>query len=101
MDLRTENDGACFTAYLSGQLKYQDSGPFRVLVEDISASKAKSCVFDMSALTAVDSAGLGMLVIASDASKKNGWSLTLSGATGQVRKLLELSRFDQLMTIAD
>ncbi|WP_417671640.1 STAS domain-containing protein [Roseibium sp.] len=101
MDLRTECDGAQYTAHLSGQLKYADNGAFRTLVEEMNASKAKRCIFNMSRLTAIDSAGLGMLVIASDAGKKNGWSLTLQGASGQVRKILELSRFDQLMNIAD
>lgn len=101
MELKTECDGAQYTAHISGQLKYSDNVAFRTLVEDMTASKATRCIFDVQGLTAIDSAGLGMLVIASDASKKHGWSLTLAGAQGQVRKVLELSRFDQLMTIAD
>ncbi len=101
MDLKTECEGDRYTAHISGQLKYIDNASFRTLVEDMLASKAKQCVFDVSGLTAIDSAGLGMLVIASDVGKKSGWSLTLTGAQGQVRKVLELSRFDQLMTIAD
>ncbi|WP_417688304.1 STAS domain-containing protein [Roseibium sp.] len=101
MDLRTECDAAQYTAHLSGQLKYADNGAFRTLVDEMNASNLKRCVFNLAGLTAIDSAGLGMLVIASDAGKKHGWSLTLTGASGQVRKVLELSRFDQLMTIAD
>ncbi|MEP4032218.1 MULTISPECIES: STAS domain-containing protein [Stappiaceae] len=101
MNLRTECNGTQYTAYLSGQLQYQDNGAFRTLVDDMVDAKVKNCVLELSDLTSIDSAGLGMLVIASDAGKQNGWSLTLSGAKGQVRKILDLSRFDQLMTITD
>lgn len=101
MDLRTEFDGAQYTAHMSGQLKYSDNGAFRTMVDDMMSSNAARCVLDIAGLTAIDSAGLGMLVIASDAAKKNGRALTLTGANGQVRRLLELSRFDQLMTISD
>ncbi|MBS8262350.1 anti-sigma factor antagonist [Roseibium polysiphoniae] len=101
MNLRTECNGTQYTAFISGQLQYQDNGAFRTLVDDMTEANVKNCVFELSDLTSIDSAGLGMLVIASDAGKQNGWSLTLSGAKGQVRKILELSRFDQLMTITD
>ncbi|MBO0346543.1 STAS domain-containing protein [Roseibium limicola] len=99
MDLTTEHQGNQFTAFLSGQLKYQDNTEFRRLIEEINAAKVRNCVFDLSQLTAIDSAGLGMLVIASDNSETHGWEIVLRGVKGQVRKVLDLSRFDKLMTV--
>ena len=99
MDLRTEKNGNQFTAYLSGQLKYQDNGTFRELINQINAANVNQCVFDLSHLTSIDSAGLGMLVIASDNSESNGWKIEVRGVKGQVRKILDLSRFDKIMTV--
>ncbi|MFD1697272.1 STAS domain-containing protein [Roseibium aestuarii] len=99
MELRTEQSGDQFTAWLSGQLKYQDNGAFRQLIEQINAAQVRNCVFDLSELSSIDSAGLGMLVIASDNSENHGWKIEVRNVRGQVRKILDLSRFDKIMTV--
>jgi HptB-dependent secretion and biofilm anti anti-sigma factor len=47
----------------------------------------------------VDSAGLGMFIIAAETAKKAGLSLTLRSPSGHVRKLIELSKMDKLLSI--
>lgn len=99
MDLSTEKTDGTFTAHLSGQLKYQDNAVFRKLIEEVNESGAKQCVLDMRGLTSIDSAGLGMLVIACDNADSHGWKIALHGVKGQVRKILDLSRFDKIMPV--
>jgi anti-anti-sigma factor len=101
MDIQTTSSGDEFIATLSGRLMFSDNPAFRILLDGAQASGAKRCIFDVSALNSVDSAGLGMFVIAADTAKKHGWSLVLRGPGGQVKQLLTLARFDKLLTIQD
>jgi anti-anti-sigma factor len=101
MQVETSSMGDAFVAHLSGKMAFSDNVTFRSLVEKINGSGAKRCTFELAGLQSVDSAGLGMFVIALEAAKKNGWSLTLRKPSGQVKQLLALARFDKLLTIAD
>jgi anti-anti-sigma factor len=56
-------------------------------------------VIDLSKLEFIDSAGLGMLLIARDEAKKAGRNLTLRGPQGQVKRTFSATKFDTLLTI--
>ena len=88
-----------FEARLKDRMTFSDHAPFRALLEDITNAKAKKCVFDLSGLTSIDSAALGMFAIALDQGKKHGWTVALRSPQGQVRSLLELAKFDKLLAI--
>jgi len=90
---------SAFEVKLKDRMTFSDHAPFRALLDDVVNARAKACVFDLSGLTAIDSAGLGMLAIALDMSKKRGWQMTIRSPRGQVKSLLELSKFDKLLTI--
>lgn len=81
------------------RMSFSDHGIFREMLTKVRQAGAKSCVFDLSELVSVDSAGLGMLIIAHEAAQKEGWKLTLQKPQPQVMKLLELSSFDKILTI--
>ncbi|WP_237152692.1 STAS domain-containing protein [Oryzibacter oryziterrae] len=99
MRLSTEHTGSTFTAHLAERLSFADHPAFRTLIEDIARAKPSSCVFELSELQSIDSAGLGMFLIALDGAKKGGWSLTLRNAQGHVKSLLQLGRFDKLLQL--
>jgi HptB-dependent secretion and biofilm anti anti-sigma factor len=88
-----------YEAQLSDRLSFSDNSAFRKLLNDMLASKARHWVLDLSTLVSVDSAGLGMFIIALDAAKKAGLSLTLRSPTGHVKNLIELSKMDKLITV--
>jgi len=50
-------------------------------------------------LESIDSAGLGMLLIINDAVQEDSKSMVLSGAKGQVQKMLDISKFAEIITI--
>ncbi|SON58263.1 putative anti-sigma factor antagonist [Hartmannibacter diazotrophicus] len=101
MDLQTTKGSDGFVAKLSGKMMFSDNVAFRLLLQDVRACGAPCCVFDVSELTSIDSAGLGMLVIAAEAAKSQGWEMVVRKPEGQVKQLLALARFDKLMTIRD
>jgi HptB-dependent secretion and biofilm anti anti-sigma factor len=88
-----------FEARLSDRLSFSDNGAFRKLLEDMRASKTRHWVLNLSALASVDSAGLGMFIVAAETAKKSGMSLTLRSPAGHVRRLIELSKIDKLMPV--
>lgn len=90
-----------YEAKFIDRLSFSDHKTFRTMVQDVSASGATSCTLEMTELTAIDSAGLGMLIIAMEAAKTEGWSLTVKGAQGHVKQLLMLAKFDKLVSMVD
>jgi HptB-dependent secretion and biofilm anti anti-sigma factor len=49
----------------------------------------------------VDSAGLGMLLLARDEAKKNNRELILKGPCGQVKRMFGVTKFDTLFSIEE
>jgi HptB-dependent secretion and biofilm anti anti-sigma factor len=99
MQFNGQHSGDVFTAAIVDRMTFADHANFRTLLDQVNKAKVQKCVFDLSRLAAVDSAGLGMFMIALNEGKKNGWSLTIKAPQGQVFKLMELAKFDKLLTI--
>jgi anti-anti-sigma factor len=99
MRVETKTEGSHFEAKLGDRMGYSDHGAFRSLLQEIGKAAPKTCRLDLSGLESIDSAGLGMFMIARDEARKDGWSLTIRCPKGQVRSLLELCNFDKLITI--
>jgi HptB-dependent secretion and biofilm anti anti-sigma factor len=88
-----------FEVRLSDRLSFSDNSAFRKLLDDMQTSKTRQWVINLAGLVSVDSAGLGMFIIAAEAAKRGGTALTLRGPTGHVRRLIELSKIDKLMNV--
>lgn len=101
MDYTKNDTGSALEFEMSGNFQFQDNPKVRSLIGELEASSAKSVALELSGVSQVDSAGLGMIVLINDAAKAGGKSLVLKGASGQVRKLLDISKFDQMMVVED
>jgi anti-anti-sigma factor len=99
MLVNTSIKGTVFEARLSERLSFADNGVFRKLLDEMLASKASNWVLDISGLSSVDSAGLGMFIIAMESAKKAGLTLVLRSPSDHVRKLIELSKMDKLIRV--
>lgn len=86
-------------AILSEDLSFSDHLAFQSATKELIAANRKHCVLDLSALVSVDSAGLGMFMIAHEECEKANHQLVLRGATGQVKRMLDLARFDTILRI--
>lgn len=74
---------------------------FLELMAHLPSSEQKRWVLQVDDLDYIDSAGLGMLIEMNEAARKHGITLILSGANNLVKRMFDLSRFDELFEIID
>lgn len=84
---------------IKGRLTFADYSNFRELTEQFSDISTKKCWIDLTDLEFIDSAGLGMLLIARDKIRLKEGDVILKGAQGQVKKMLDLGHFDSLFKV--
>ena len=88
-------------ATFAGRLTFVDANGFHEVADAIRQSASSVWVFDFKELEFIDSAGLGMLLMVRDVISGLGNKLTIRHAQGQVRKALDLARFQELLLIED
>ncbi len=86
---------------LSGRLTFQDNEAFREILGSFKEEGPDSCSFDLVDLEFIDSAGLGMLLLVKDAAESSNLSVTLSHPRGQVKQMLEITRFHELIEVRE
>lgn len=89
------------TVRLRGRLTFNDHAKLRALIREMLQNKAKRQVLDLSALEFVDSAGIGMLLIAREEMANADKQLVLRAATGQVKRVLTVAQLNKIVTIED
>jgi len=87
------------TVALSGDLTFTDHVAFREIADRLARSSARTITIDVAGLNFIDSAGLGMLLIAREEAGKTNRALVLRGAKGQVNRMFGLTKFDTLFTV--
>lgn len=97
MEYKFIDDGS--TVVLSGTLTFTDHPVFRVMANQLFGSKLSGLVVNLKNLEFIDSAGLGMLLIARDEALKGNRQLVLKSAGGQVKRMFDISKFDTLFKV--
>jgi len=97
MDYRINNNDGNVQVIFSGDITFSENVSFRQLLKDISEQTVKSCEFDLSAVDMVDSAGLGMFLIAREQADNAGWRLSVKGAQGHVASMLKLTKLSDIL----
>lgn len=101
MDYGIHDHGDTKEISLSGRLTFADNKAFRNLVSNVEGTRRDKFVFDLGNLEYIDSAGLGMLILARDAAASQKKELRLCGAKGQVQQMLKISKFSTFMNVDD
>ena len=97
MDYQINNTGGKVQVVFTGDITFSENVSFRQLLKDISEQTVSNCEFDLSAVDMVDSAGLGMFLIAREQAETSGWKLTVAGAQGHVASMLKLTKLSDLL----
>lgn len=92
-------EGASRIARVDGQVTFQEQKDFRELLNEMFAQASKSYVFDLTAVSHIDSAGLGMFLIGRKRAQENGAGVVLRHPPSNVRHTLELAKFHELFTV--
>lgn len=93
--ITTENNVA--NVVFSGDITFSENVSFRQLLKDIAEQPVNRCEFDLSGVDMVDSAGLGMFLIAREQADTAGWKLAVTGAQGHVASMLKLTKLADLL----
>jgi anti-anti-sigma factor len=101
MDYRIRQTGGVTEIALSGQMTFVDHDKFRQVMTAFDGPSGHRMVFDLSDLEFVDSSGLGMFLIARDLAEKKRLGLSLRGVRNDVRRLMDLARFERVIPIAE
>lgn len=99
MDYSSTINGTTYNVSFRGNFKFSDNPKAQKIIAEITDSDCSLCSFDLSGLESIDSAGLGMLILINDAAQDDGKSLELCMPSGQVKKMLEISKFSEIITI--
>lgn len=94
------NGDACEMA-ISGKFTFADRQVFRDLFKDITDQDIKRLCIELSQVEFVDSAALGILLLARDEAEKASTALVLKSPQGQVKRMFEISKFHDLFNIED
>lgn len=86
---------------LSGRITFADGSDFRKKMNNLLGKSIKSLAVDLAQVTAMDSAGLGMLMVADKECKARSIALSLHKPTGEVKSLLELTKSYERFRITD
>jgi len=92
-------DGTGSIVAMSGDFTFTDHVAFLEIMNRLFETRAEPIVIDLSQLEFIDSAGLGMLLIARDEVGKSSRKLTLRAPKGQVKRMFSVTRFETLFAI--
>ena len=91
------SDGVVIT--LRGSFTFKDHHGFRAVLDALAAARGGRRVLDLSRVEFLDSAALGMLLIAEDETTRANGKLVLRNPSTQIARLFELSAMDKLFSI--
>ncbi len=85
---------------LTGRLALgRESQRIETLVEDLTKKGAKRVIFDLTGVDYMDSAGIGIVAMASGKLKESGGSLALVAPEGRVLQLLNVTQMQNIVKV--
>jgi anti-anti-sigma factor len=99
MEFKLDTQDDKVVVHVKGMLTFDDHENFKKIVAAIDGSISKRIEIDLAETVMIDSAGIGMLLLANDKAKQGEKSLVLKGVSGHVAKVVELSKIDQLIPV--
>jgi len=101
MEYQIDIQDNIFEAKLSEKITFSDLEGFREIIKRMVDSHSDNNIVDFSEVEFIDSAGLGMLLLARDEISKTSAKLTLKSPQGQVLRMFNVARFDQMFDITN
>lgn len=100
MDFRIQHGARATEVFLSGKLTMRDHEGFLAMVDTATTGAAGRLILDLSSIDFIDSAGLGLLLVAHEKAKaQQPEGVSLRRPQPHILRLLELGDFRRVMTI--
>lgn len=97
MNYTVRNLGGVREIDLRGQLTFEANDDFRKIIDGMEKDGITDCVLNLDSLDFIDSAGLGLLVLANNTAHRSNVRLKLKHPKGQVREMIEISEFHTII----
>jgi anti-anti-sigma factor len=97
--LENSNDGT--EAVIEGMITFKDHNRFTEIMNVIKTISGKKMIINLHKVDFIDSAAIGMLLIANDKGAENNVDVIIKGAHGKVKSVLEAASFDKLFKFED
>ena len=101
MEYATQVNETEAVVQLSGRLTFNDHVKMRGLIREMLQNKPTRQVLELSSLEFVDSAGIGMLLIAREELANQQKAFVLRKASGQVKRVFTVAQLGKLISIED
>ncbi|WLR51857.1 STAS domain-containing protein [Bacillus tianshenii] len=96
-EIRENEDGIIFV--LSGKIYADEATILREKILEYLENSNQHIICDLTGVTYIDSAGLGVLVAVHKRTKENNRTLIIKGLNGMVKEMFELTRLTKVFTI--
>ena len=100
MEMNTHIVDGTLVVNFIGKFTFADNPLFRDVLDRIGRPEVKSIIFEFAQVDFIDSAALGMLLLAHEEAKRREKDITIASAGGHVKRILDMARFDQFFTFA-
>lgn len=100
MEFSIQQTGSTFEVKMRGRFTFAENQKFKTILQQSLHAKPSVVIFDLTEVEFIDSAGLGMLLLVKDEMDAVGAAILLKGASGQVKKMLNVSCFEVLFGMA-
>lgn len=101
MEYTRKMDGDGCIIVMKGKFTFSDHDNFRSIINLIKQKSSSAIGFDLEGVEFIDSAALGLLLIAREEAEKQGVSVTLIRPQGQLQKMLKVSNFYELFNVQE
>ncbi|WP_300530272.1 STAS domain-containing protein [Maricaulis sp.] len=101
MQFITATAANTLTVKLSGTFRFDDHEVFKGALDAIDGLSGDSVIFDLADVSALDSAGVGMLLLAHERGKKQGKVVRLRGGGHNVKQVLDVTKVASIMPVED
>lgn len=95
----SNGDNICF--HMKGRFVFSDHVQFKDILDHIEGDDASTVSLDFKEIEFIDSAALGLLLLAKEKSEKSGKHFVLQHPVGQVAKMFKISRFQDMFNIVE
>lgn len=99
MKYSTIQSGAGFIVKVSGAITFDDHENMKALIVDVEENNSDHVEVDMQELSAIDSAGVGLLLLLNDRVKTFGGALVLRNIPPVPGKILEVAKIGEIIEI--
>jgi HptB-dependent secretion and biofilm anti anti-sigma factor len=100
MEITRHLQNGTYDVTLIGQFTFNDHPEFREVLDKFKEKDVTNIVLHMGRVEFIDSAALGMLLLALDESEKHRKPLLIHGAAGQVKKMFDMAQFHTMFAMS-